>query len=92
MEVGLRQANQRFSKIMKVVRSGEEVTLTERGRPVARIVPIASPEEPEASIRRLEAAGLLQPATKRSPMPPWKPLVLRGPTIVQTLREERDSS
>jgi len=31
MEVGLREANQHFSRIMKAVRAGEEVMLTERG-------------------------------------------------------------
>ena len=34
MKIGLREANQRFSKIIKVVRGGEEVTHL-RGEPVA---------------------------------------------------------
>ena len=33
MKVGLREANQRFSRTMQAVRRGEEVVLTERGRP-----------------------------------------------------------
>ncbi len=92
MKIGLREANQRFSKIMKVVREGEEVTLTERGKPIARIIPITQPDDSEAAIARLVAEGLLRPATKPWRMPPFRPRRLRGPSIVQTLREERDSS
>ena len=40
VHVGLREANQHFSRIMHRVRAGEEVVLTERGEPFARIVPI----------------------------------------------------
>ena len=92
MNIGLREANQRFSKVIKVVRSGEEVTLTERGLPIARIVPIPAREDTEAAIQRLVAAGLLRPATKPWRMPPFTPRRLHGPSIAQTIREERDSS
>jgi prevent-host-death family protein len=45
MEVGLREANQRFSTIIKAVRDGEEVLLTERGKPLARLVPVRRPAD-----------------------------------------------
>ena len=37
MKLGLREANQHFSKAIKAVRGGKEVILTERGRPIAII-------------------------------------------------------
>ena len=40
MKLGLREANQQFSKAIKAVRAGKEVVLTERGRPIAVIKPI----------------------------------------------------
>jgi prevent-host-death family protein len=92
MNIGLREANQRFSKVIKVVRSGEEVTLTERGRPIARIIPIPSHEDTETAIQRLVAVGLLRPATKPWRMPPFTPRRLHGPSLSQAIREERDSS
>ena len=92
MEVGLREANQRFSTIMKAVRGGEEVMLTERGKPLARIVPVRSADTSQAVVRQLEAAGLLRAAAKPRPMPAWEPRPLRGAPMVHTLREERDSS
>ena len=44
--VSLREANQNFAKLIADVEAGEEVVLTRRGRPVARL----SPEPP--AVRR----------------------------------------
>lgn len=91
MRLGLREANQRFSQAVRAVKAGEEVVLTERGRPVAVIKPLA-PQEPDHALHRLETSGVVRPAVVRGPMPPWKPRVLRGQPLSQTLREERDVS
>lgn len=40
MQIGLREANQQFSRLMKALRAGREVLLTERGRPLAVVRPI----------------------------------------------------
>ncbi|MBM3804976.1 MAG: type II toxin-antitoxin system prevent-host-death family antitoxin [Acidimicrobiia bacterium] len=92
MRLGLREANQRFSKAMKAVKAGQEVILTERGRPVAVIKPLPEIGSSETVVQRLEAEGLLRPALKRGPMPEprWKPLPVAGRTMTATLREERD--
>ncbi len=91
MRIGLREANQHFSRIVRAVRKGEEVLLTDRGRPIARVTPVPRLSEQEASIQRMIAEGLLRPAEKRGPMPPRKPIRIKGPPIVETIREERDS-
>lgn len=90
MRMGLREANQRFSKAVKAVRAGKEVVLTERGRPIAVIKPIAQIEDDDAVIRRLAAEGLVQPATMHKPMPAWRPRVVRGKPLSRTVRDERD--
>jgi prevent-host-death family protein len=92
MRMGLREANQRFSKAMKAVKQGKEVVLTERGKPIAVIKPLEPREDQEAIIRRLEAEGLLRPALKRGPMrkPTWKPIRVKGKPVSQTVSEERD--
>ena len=92
MKIGLKEASQHFSKIMKAVREGEDVLVTERGKPLARIVPLLDGGKPEAAIRRLEASGFLRAAAKPWPMPDWKPRPIRAVPMVRTLREERDSS
>ena len=52
MRLGLREANQRFSQAVRAVKAGEEVVLTERGRPIAVIKPLA-PQDPDHTLRRL---------------------------------------
>jgi prevent-host-death family protein len=90
--MGLREANQQFSKAIKAVKAGKEVVLTERGKPIAVIKPVAREEKIDAKIRRLESEGLLRPALKRGPMPApsWKPIRIKGKPISQTISEERD--
>jgi prevent-host-death family protein len=92
MRMGLREANQQFSKAIKAVKAGKEVVLTERGKPIAVIKPLELEETLEAKIRRLETEGLLRPALKRGPMPTpsWKPIRIRGKSMSQTISEERD--
>jgi prevent-host-death family protein len=92
MRLGLREANQKFSKAIKAVKAGKEVVLTERGKPIAVIKPLERKENPEAIIRRLETEGLLRPALKRGPLPAprWKPVRIKGKPLSQTISEERD--
>lgn len=92
MRMGLREANQSFSKAMKAVKRGKEVVLTERGKPIAIIKPLRPAGDQEAAIQRLEADGLLRPAVKRGPMPKptWKAIQVKGKPISQTIRRERD--
>lgn len=92
MRMGLREANQRFSKVVKAVKGGEEVVLTERGKPVAMLKPFPESPKREAAVRRLEVAGLLRRATKAEPLPPWTPRPLKGVPLSRTIQEERDSS
>lgn len=92
--MGLREANQSFSKAMKAVKQGKEVVLTERGKPIAIIKPLKNKRDQDAIIRQLEAEGLLRPALKRGPLPKpnWKPIRIKGKPISQTISEERNES
>ena len=92
MRMGLREANQSFSKAMKAVKQGKEVVLTERGKPIAVIKPLEQEDDQEPIIRRLEAEGLLRPALRRGPIPKptWKAIRLKGKSMAQTISEERD--
>jgi prevent-host-death family protein len=92
MRLGLREANQQFSKAMKAVKAGREVILTERGKPIAVIKPLAQAKTLEATIRRLEAEGMLRSGPKSGkPMRTWRsPVRIKGKPISQTISEERD--
>lgn len=92
MQVGLREANQRFAKLVKRARKGEEIVLTDRGKPVARItgIPENGKDDWEAALDRMAAMGLLRRATKRGPMPPFKPFPATSESTTVTLRKMRD--
>ena len=90
MKMGLREANQNFSKAIKVVRAGGVVVLTERGRPIATIAPVRKPSSEEEAIKELREFGLLQPAQEPGRMRDWKPLRVKGASLSKTLRESRD--
>jgi prevent-host-death family protein len=92
MHMGLREANQRFCKAVKLVKAGEEVILTERGKPIAVLKPLAKLRKSDAVIRQLEAAGLLRTAVKHTSLPGWTPRRIKGAPLSQTIRGERDAS
>lgn len=91
MRLGLREANQRFSKAIKAVRAGEEVVLTERGRPIAVLKPLRPQHDEAAALRRMMDEGLVVPASRRGPMPAprWRPVGVKGKRMSQTVIEER---
>jgi prevent-host-death family protein len=65
--LGIREVKANFSKVMKRVQEGQEIIITDRGKPVGRIVSVSS-ETPclEEQVRRLEDQGMLDPLTRVS--------------------------
>ncbi len=57
-EAGIRDLRDHLSRYLEQVRAGEELTVTDRGRPVARLVPVGEPRP----FDRLVADGLIEPA------------------------------
>ena len=90
MRMGLREANQHFSKAISAVKAGAEVVLTERGKPIAVIRSLRRRGGRDKELAPLVAAGLLRPATKSGPMRRRRPLELKGEPLSETLRRERD--
>ena len=63
--VGIREAKIQLSKLLKLVQQGNEVILTDRGKPVGKIVPIAAEELPlSARLKQMEEKELLIMALK----------------------------
>ena len=96
MRMGLREANQHFSKAIKAVRAGREVVLTDRGVPIAVIKPLrpSAAEDPiEAALQQLAAEGRVRLAAIPGSMPGrrGKPLRIKGAALSQALREDRDA-
>lgn len=60
MEVGIRELRNHLSRHLDRVRHGEEVVITDRGRAIARVVPVGG----ERTLDRLVAEGLVTPASR----------------------------
>lgn len=63
-QVPVRELNQDTAGVLERVENGETVEITNRGKPIARIVPISSGE-----LDDLVAAGWVTPPTLRGPIP-----------------------
>jgi prevent-host-death family protein len=92
MRLGLREANQRFSKAMRAVRAGKEIILTERGHPIAVIKPIRDEAAQEATLRAMVDEGLITPAARKGPMPApsWRPVKVKGQPLSRTVIDDRE--
>ena len=86
--VGIREAKINLSRILRRVRHGAEVVITDRGKPVGRIVPIRERAvDLDALVSDLEARGVL--AEKRNGRRLHPPLPLRGGLAQKLLQEDR---
>jgi len=85
--VGVRELKARLSRYLREVKAGRTITITDRGRPVGRLVP---PDRPlEQRVRAMLDAGLAEWNGKR--LPPVKPTArLKGEkSIADLIIEER---
>lgn len=85
--VGIRAPKQNASAVIRDVAGGEEFTVTDRGRPVARIVPIRS------GMSRLEQmieSGEARPPRSPTPLGPPLPNDPGARPLSDVLREMRD--
>ncbi|ORV18521.1 type II toxin-antitoxin system Phd/YefM family antitoxin [Mycobacterium celatum] len=83
MEIGIRELRDQLSRHLAEVREGRTVTVTDHGRPIARIVPVQRPTK----LERLREEGRIQRArTRKQPAP--TPLTT-GSTVSDLVGEQR---
>jgi prevent-host-death family protein len=81
-EVGIRALKQNASSVVARAAAGETVTITDRGRVVAQLVPVAA-----SPLERLLDSGRARPARRSmADLPDPSP----GPSLSAELREQRD--
>jgi prevent-host-death family protein len=85
--VGVRALQQHASEVVRRAAAGEVVEITDRGRPVARLVPTA-----RTTLEGLVTAGLARPARSRlDEQPPPLPARPEGPSLSDLLAEARQA-
>jgi prevent-host-death family protein len=78
--VGLRELSQRTARVLALVRAGETVEVTDRGKTIARIVPAA-----DDRYEQLVASGVIRPAKR-----PFDLAHLPEPVVNPTDRDSGD--
>lgn len=89
--VGIKELKNRLTQYLRRTKQGEEVIITERGKPIALIQPIQSAQPVvslDARLARLAAQGLVTlPAGK--PLKRVRLAKVSGPPISKTILEDR---
>ncbi|MEX2236730.1 MAG: type II toxin-antitoxin system prevent-host-death family antitoxin [Dehalococcoidia bacterium] len=88
--VGIRELRTRLSSYLRQVRSGEVITVTDRGKPVARLEGVSDDDPPE-SLKPLIASGTLIWKGRLKQLPRTFELmdVGDGKTMDDYIREQR---
>jgi prevent-host-death family protein len=87
--IGIRELKSHLSAYVRRVKAGETVVITERGKPVGRLIPMEGSRD--ETLRRLGEAGVLSwSGRKPRPLAHRPPRVRGDRTISDLLLEDRD--
>jgi prevent-host-death family protein len=90
--VGSRELKNRLGRYLGRVRNGETFVVTDRGKPVARLVPTSSTERDDNDLdevlKQLEAEGHLRLGTR--PFRRFEPIRMKGKPASKMILEDRD--
>jgi prevent-host-death family protein len=83
----------RLSEYLTKVKAGDEVTITERGKAVARLVPITRHQRPRESLGTLEKKGLIRLGSGILPTGFWNMERPEDPdgSVLKALCQDRES-
>jgi len=76
VRIGIRELREGLSAALRRVRTGETLEVTDRGRPIAKIVPVRE----DSPLADLIAQGLIKPRSRSGPFPPPLKVPTRMPS------------
>jgi prevent-host-death family protein len=82
-----------LSEYLQAVKTGEEIIVTEYGRPIARLTPIRGAASGDARVQELIRAGLARPPIAPLPADFWdrpRPEDPEGRALAYLLEERRE--
>ncbi len=88
------EAKNRLSALIDQVQAGESIVILERGRPVARLEPVAGYADSTGRLARLERAGVLKIGSAAPPIDLLRqpgPELANGASAVAAVIDERRS-
>lgn len=85
--VGVRDAKANLSRLLREVKSGQDVIITEYGRPIARIVPIGTANLADR-LAEMEARGDIE--SRKSVIRTFQPIQVPEGLAQKYLQEDRE--
>lgn len=90
---GIRDLKSRLSSYLKDVKEGEEILISERGKTIARIVPVGTPREEDklhSALVKLSRSGqIILPAAYKPPRLPRFRKKVKGAPFSDAVLEDR---
>ena len=88
--VGTRELKTRLGTYLRLVRRGARLIITDRGRPIAELHPLAqSPDDIEAVMEEMIQLGDASRASTE-PLQPFEPIAAKGSPLSQTVIDDRE--
>ncbi len=88
MDIGVRELRDGLSRQLASMRDGHTITVTDHGKPVARIVPVGVPTK----LEQLISEGKVTPARRKRRPLPLPPPVRTGGTVSDLVDDQRRRS
>lgn len=85
MVVGVRELKSHLSEYLGRVRAGESLVVTDRGRPVARLVPYGA----DSALERGIEEGWVEPPRRHGGLPPVSRRAPSERSVLEVLTEDR---
>lgn len=89
---GVKEIRDHFTQYLDKIKSGEEVLVTDRGKPVALISPVPQEEHLQAKLKMASIKGLIRMPQKEENIPVHKKMRLSGKSITDIILEEREAA
>lgn len=88
--MGATELRARLGSVLRSVRRGATVVVTERGMPVAELRPLPPPGA-DPALARLVAEGIVTPPSRPGGLKPFRPIRLKGgATVSDAIIEDRE--
>ncbi len=93
IKVGIREAKVHLSRYLHIVKNGGEVVLTDRGKPVGRIVPYHQAHLSLSDrVKHLESRGIILPRIGGENPKLFPPIAVPDGIAQKFLQEDRDGA
>ncbi|OQY99461.1 MAG: hypothetical protein B6D35_09115 [Candidatus Brocadia sp. UTAMX2] len=90
LKKGVKEIRDNFTRYLKRVKQGEEIVVTERGKPVALLAPIPEVTSFQEKLELAARKGLVRLPQKEGKIPIHKKIMLHGKALTEIMLEERE--